>query len=101
MHSVVEKSYGKDGKYTISQGDMLSYAKKQKRNRRYQKQDGPTFLYPRTGSSRKVTGSNPDEVTEFLNLPNPSSRTVSLASTQPLTEMGTRNLPGGLRAAGE
>jgi hypothetical protein len=37
---------------------------------------------------------NPDEV-EFFNLPNPSSRTVALGSTQPLTEMSTRNIPGG------
>jgi hypothetical protein len=28
-----------------------------------------------------------------LNLPSPSSRTMSLVSTQPLTEMNTRNLP--------
>jgi hypothetical protein len=31
----------------------------------------------------------------FFNLPNPSSRTVALGSTQPLTEMSTRNIPGG------
>jgi hypothetical protein len=36
----------------------------------------------------------PDEVDSF-NLPNPSSRTMALGSTQPLTEMSTRNLPGG------
>jgi hypothetical protein len=30
----------------------------------------------------------------FFNLPNPSSRTMTLGSTQPLTEMSTRNLPG-------
>jgi hypothetical protein len=36
----------------------------------------------------------PDEV-DFFNLPNSSSRTVGLGSTQPLTEMSTRNLPGG------
>jgi hypothetical protein len=36
----------------------------------------------------------PDEV-DFLNLPNPSSRTMALGSTQPLTEMSTRNLPRG------
>jgi hypothetical protein len=36
----------------------------------------------------------PDEV-DFFNLPNPSSRTIALGSTQPLTEMSTRNLPGG------
>jgi hypothetical protein len=31
----------------------------------------------------------------FFNLPNPSSRTMALGSTQPLTEMSTKNLPGG------
>jgi hypothetical protein len=36
----------------------------------------------------------PDEV-DFFNLPNPSSRTMALGSTQPLTEMSTRNIPGG------
>jgi hypothetical protein len=35
-----------------------------------------------------------DEV-DFFNLPNPSSRTMALGSTQPLTEMSTRNLSGG------
>jgi hypothetical protein len=32
---------------------------------------------------------------DFLNLRNPSSRTLALDSTQPLTEMSTRNFPGG------
>jgi hypothetical protein len=41
-----------------------------------------------------VTGSNPDEV-DFFNVPNPSSRTMALGSTQSLTEMSTRNIPGG------
>jgi hypothetical protein len=36
----------------------------------------------------------PDEV-DFYNLPNPSSRIMAMGSTQPLTEMSTRNLPGG------
>jgi hypothetical protein len=36
----------------------------------------------------------PDEV-DFFNLPNPSSHTMALQSTQPLTEMSTRNFPGG------
>jgi hypothetical protein len=36
----------------------------------------------------------PDEV-DFFNLPNPSSRNMALGSTRPLTEMSTRNLPGG------
>jgi hypothetical protein len=35
----------------------------------------------------------PDEV-DFFNLPNCSSHTMALGSTQPLTEMSTRNLPG-------
>jgi hypothetical protein len=36
----------------------------------------------------------PEEV-DFFSLPYPSSRTMALGSTQPLTEMSTRNLPGG------
>jgi hypothetical protein len=36
----------------------------------------------------------PDDV-DFLNWPNSSSRTMVLWSTQPLTEMNTRTLPGG------
>jgi hypothetical protein len=41
----------------------------------------------------------PDEV-DFFNLPNPSSCTMAPWSTQPLTEMSTRNLPGGEKGAG-
>jgi hypothetical protein len=36
-----------------------------------------------------------DEVIGFFNWPNPSSRTMTLGSSQPLTEMSTTNLPGG------
>jgi hypothetical protein len=36
----------------------------------------------------------PNEV-DFFNLPNPSSRTMALGSTQTLTEMSTRKFPGG------
>jgi hypothetical protein len=39
--------------------------------------------------------SIPDEVIGFFNLPNHTSCTMALGSTQPLTEMSTRNLPGG------
>jgi hypothetical protein len=46
-------------------------------------------------TSRKVEGSIPDEVTGFLNWFDLSSRTMALGSTQPLTEMSNRNLPGG------
>jgi hypothetical protein len=46
-------------------------------------------------TSRKITGSITDEVSEFFNWPNPSSRTMVLGSTQPLTEMSTRIHPGG------
>jgi hypothetical protein len=36
----------------------------------------------------------PDEV-DIFNLPNPSRRTMALGSTQPVSQMSTRNLPGG------
>jgi hypothetical protein len=43
-------------------------------------------------TSRKVASSIPDEVVGFFNLPNPSSRTMALGSTQSLTEISPRNL---------
>jgi hypothetical protein len=46
--------------------------------------------------SRKVAGSNPDEV-DFFSLSNPSNRTMALRWTQPVTEMSTRNILGGKR----
>jgi hypothetical protein len=48
--------------------------------------------------SRKVAGSIPDEVIAFFNWRNPSSRTMALGSTQPLTEVSTRNLPRGVKS---
>jgi hypothetical protein len=40
-------------------------------------------------------GSIPSEVIGFFNWPNSSSCTMTLGSTQPLTEMSTRILPRG------
>jgi hypothetical protein len=42
-----------------------------------------------------LRGLIPDEIIGFFNWPNPSGRTMALGSTQPLTEMSIRNLPGG------
>jgi hypothetical protein len=36
----------------------------------------------------------PDGVIEFLSLPYPSSRTMALKCTRPLTEQNAKNLPG-------
>jgi hypothetical protein len=44
---------------------------------------------------RKVAGSIPDKLLRFFNWPNLASRTMAVGSTQPLTEMSTRNFPGG------
>jgi hypothetical protein len=35
---------------------------------------------------------------DFFNLPNPSSRTMAVGSTRPLTEMSIGNLPGGVKS---
>jgi hypothetical protein len=51
-------------------------------------------MYDHNATSRKIAGSSPDEV-DFSNLPNPSSSTMALGSTQPLTEISTGNFPGG------
>jgi hypothetical protein len=47
--------------------------------------------------SHKVAGSISDVIIGFFSRLNPSSRNMALGSTQPLTEMGTRNLSGGIR----
>jgi hypothetical protein len=46
-------------------------------------------------TSRKVAGSISNDITGFFKWLTPSSRTIALGSTQPLTEMSTRNLPEG------
>jgi hypothetical protein len=62
--------------------------------------EGPTIVFTKTHYWTTfwgclVAGSFPDEVIGILNWPNPSSRIMALGSTQPLTEMSTRNVPGG------
>jgi hypothetical protein len=44
-------------------------------------------------ASRKVAGSIPNGVIDIFHRRNPSGRTMALGSTQPLTEMSTRNIP--------
>jgi hypothetical protein len=51
-------------------------------------------------TSRKVAGSIPDGVIGIFHWFNPSGRTMALGSTQPLTEMSTRNVFWGMKAAG-
>ena len=46
-------------------------------------------------TNRKVAGSIPDSVTGIFHSRNPSGRTMALGSTQPLTEMSTRNISWG------
>jgi len=52
-------------------------------------------------TSRKIAGSIPDGVIGIFHWHNPSGRTTALGSTQPLTEMSTRNISWGVKAAGE
>jgi hypothetical protein len=42
-------------------------------------------------------GSVPGEVIGLINCPNPSTRTMALGLTQPLTEISITNFPGGKR----
>jgi hypothetical protein len=43
----------------------------------------------------RPAGSIPNEVIVFFNLHNPSSRNMAPGSTQPITEISTKNLSGG------
>jgi hypothetical protein len=49
---------------------------------------------------RKVTGSIPDGIIRIFHWHNPFGRTMALGLTQPLTEMSTRNISWGVKAAG-
>ena len=49
--------------------------------------------------SRKVADSIPDGVTGIFHWHNPSGRTMALGLTQPLTEISTRNIFWGVKAA--
>jgi hypothetical protein len=48
-------------------------------------------------TSRKVAGSSPDAVIGFLSVDLILPAEMALCSTQTLTEMSARNLPGGER----
>jgi len=47
------------------------------------------------GTALQVAGSIPDGVIGIFHWHNPSGRTMALGSTQPLTEMSTRNISWG------
>ena len=51
-------------------------------------------------TTRKVAGLIPDRVIGIFHWLNPSGRTTALGSTQPVTEMSTRNISWGAKAAG-
>ena len=51
-------------------------------------------------TSQKVAGSIPVGVIGIFHWHNPSGRTVTRGSTQPLTEMSTRNISWGVKADG-
>ena len=51
-------------------------------------------------TTRKVAGSIPDGFIGIFHWHNPSGRTVALGSTQPLTEMSTRDISWRVKAAG-
>jgi len=53
-----------------------------------------------SATNQKVAGSIPDGVIGIFHWHNPSDRTMALGSTQPLTEMSTRCISWGQKAAG-
>jgi len=52
-------------------------------------------------TSRMAAGSIPDSVIGIFHWRYPSGRTMALRLTQSLTEMSTRNISWGVKAAGE
>jgi hypothetical protein len=56
------------------------------------KGQGVAYLVEALSTTRKAAGSIPNKTNGFINWFNPSSRTMALRSTEPLTEMSSRNL---------
>jgi hypothetical protein len=52
-----------------------------------------------SATSRKVAGSIPDGVIGIIHCHNPSGCILALGLTQPQTEISTKNIFGGLKAA--
>jgi hypothetical protein len=58
------------------------------------------FWLRHCATSRMVAGSIPDGAIGIFHWHKPSSRTMALESTQPITEMSTRNISWRVKAAG-
>jgi len=58
------------------------------------------FAMRHCATSQKVMGLIPDGVIAIFHWHNPSGRTLALGLTQPITEMSTRNISLGVKAAG-
>jgi hypothetical protein len=56
--------------------------------------------FRRCATSRKAAVSIPDGDTVIFHWHNPYGSTITLDSTQPLTETSTRNISWGVKAAG-
>jgi len=76
---------------------MITFRKSVVKNQLSLKSDNKNryFTAKHCATSRKVAGLIPDAVIGFFRLHNPSGRTMDLESTQPLTEMSTRNVSWG------
>ena len=61
---------------------------------------GDAVTLERVTTSRKVMGSIPECVIGIFRWHNPSGHTIAQGLTQPLTEMGTRNISWDVKAAG-
>jgi hypothetical protein len=66
----------------------------------YRPRDKQEKLLKKRATSRKVACSIPDGFIWIFHWPNSSGRTMALVSTQSLTEMRTRNISCGVKAAG-
>jgi hypothetical protein len=86
------KEWGGDGRNSEGKSvPMLKLKKKKKKTLwRYDSTRWRSLLR-HCATSRKVAGPIPDGVTGIFQWLNPSGRIVALGSTQPLTEMSTRN----------
>jgi hypothetical protein len=98
-HVVLKMGFQEKKKYIFDVRSQVNYCKKSQRMCWVSCTRWRSWLR-HCATSRKVAVSIPDVATEIFHWLNPSGRTMALGSTQPRTEMSTRYISCGLRAAG-
>jgi hypothetical protein len=100
LRLVLQKTPYISQRYYLVHKTLISYTKKRRTKTEMRWPLMVTQWLRYCATNRKVAGSISDGVIGFFHWHNSSDRTKALRSTQPLTEMSTRSISWGVKAAG-